>query len=67
LIAEFYNSADDYPPVCKEENREPEKSYKGSFTIRFKDPLLHKRAAVYAFQDTTSLNSIVEESVKMFI
>ena len=67
LIAEFHNSVDDYPPVCKEENREPEKSYKGSFNIRFKDPLLHKHAAIYAFRHNTSLNNVVEESVKMFI
>ena len=41
----------------------PEKSYKGSFNVRF-SPELHKNAALYALTHNISLNTFVEESIK---
>lgn len=67
LIADLHGAVDDYLSFCISENKEPEKSFKGSFNVRFRDPLLHKRAAVYAFRHHTSLNHVIEESVKQFL
>ena len=53
--------------LCTENGIAPEKAYKGSFNVRFKDPELHKRAAVYAYNHNISLNSIVEESVSEYL
>ena len=36
----------------------PEKAYKGSFNVRFKNPDLHKRAAVYAYTSSDRLSQI---------
>ena len=47
--------------------RIPEKAFKGSFNVRFKDPELHKKAAVYAYHHNVSLNSVVEESVAEYL
>ena len=67
LIEDFHGAVDDYLAVCAEEGISPEKAYKGSFNVRFKDPELHKRAAVYAYNHRTSLNSVVEESVAEYL
>ena len=39
----------------------------GSFKIRFKNPDLHRQAAVYAYNHNVSLNSVVEESVAEYL
>ena len=67
LIEDFHDSIDDYLELCTENGIAPEKAYKGSFNVRFKDPELHKRAAVYAYNHNISLNSIVEESVSEYL
>ena len=33
LINDFHNAVDDYLAMCKENNTEPEKAYKGSFKL----------------------------------
>ena len=63
LVNDFHKAVDDYIALCKDENIAPEKPYKGSFNVRFKDPDLHRRAAVYAMAHNVSLNSFVEQSV----
>lgn len=67
LISDFHSAIDDYLVLCESEGKEPERAYKGSFNIRFKDPDLHRRAALYAFNHNTSLNNVVEESVKRYL
>ncbi len=67
LIQDFHDAIDDYLSHCSEKGITPEKAYKGSFNIRFRNPELHKRAAVYAFSHNTSLNRIVEESVTEYL
>ena len=62
LIADFHGAVDDYLAICDREGKIPEKAFKGSFNVRFKDPELHKKAAVYV-----SLNSVVEESVAEYL
>ena len=63
LIQDFHNAVDDYLSLCKEENKEPEKAYKGSFNIRI-SPELHKKIAIYAIEHEMSLNKLVENSIQ---
>ena len=67
LIADFRSAVDDYLELCAAEGTEPEKAFKGSFNVRFKNPELHKQAAVYAYNHHISLNSVVEESVAEYL
>ena len=67
LIRDFHDAVDEYLAVCQEEDREPEKAFKGSFNIRFKNPELHKKAYIYALNHNTSLNSVIEESVTEYL
>ena len=67
LIEDFHEAVDDYLALCEAEGKTPEKAFKGSFNVRFKNPDLHKRAAVYAFNHNVSLNSVVEESVAEYL
>ncbi len=67
LIDDFHGAVDDYLELCAAEGKLPEKAFKGSFNVRFKDPDLHKRAAVYAYNHKVSLNSVVEESVAEYL
>ncbi len=64
LIEDFHGAVDDYLAECEESGKSPEKAYKGSFNIRI-SPELHKDAAVYALSHNISLNSFVEESIKV--
>ncbi len=63
LLKDFHVAVDDYLELCKEEGKEPEKAYKGSFNVRF-SPELHKRLAIYAMEHDVTLNSVVEKSVE---
>ena len=67
LIADFHGAVDDYLAICDRAGKIPEKAFKGSFNVRFKDPELHKKAAVYAYHHNVSLNSVVEESVAEYL
>ena len=42
LISDFHGAIDDYLALCEEEGKTPEKAFKGSFNVRFKNPELHK-------------------------
>ena len=67
LIEDFHGAVDDYLTFCNAEGKTPEKAFKGSFNIRFKNTDLHKRAAIYAYNHNVSLNSVVEESVAEYL
>lgn len=67
LVEDFHHSIDEYLQICKEEGRQPEQAFKGSFNVRFRDPELHRRAALYAYQHQMTLNRVVEESVSAFL
>lgn len=62
LIADFHGAVDDYLEFCKNEGKEPETAYKGSFNVRIA-PELHKKAAIYALSHDISLNSFVEKAI----
>ena len=67
LINDFHVAVDDYLILCETQGIKPEQAYKGSFNVRFKNPDLHKRLAVYAYNHGASLNSIVESSVMYYL
>ncbi|MCD8019031.1 MAG: type II toxin-antitoxin system HicB family antitoxin [Clostridiales bacterium] len=62
LVDDFHGAVDDYLELCKEEGKEPEKAYKGSFNVRI-SPELHRDAAIFAAAHQMSLNSFVENAV----
>lgn len=66
LINDFHNAVDDYLLLCEKEQKQPEKAYKGSFNVRI-TPELHRQAAIYAKSNQLSLNSIVENAMRMFL
>ena len=67
LLQDFHDAVDDYLALCESEGKTPEQAYRGSFNVRFKNPELHKRAALYAYHHQTSLNSVVEESMTEYL
>lgn len=67
LINDFHEAVDEYLALCEEQGKKPEQAFKGSFNVRFKNPDLHKRAAIYAYNHNVSLNSVVEESVVEYL
>lgn len=66
LIKDFHGAVDDYLKTCSEKGIEAEKAYKGSFNVRM-SPELHRQAAVCARMRQISLNSFVEEAVKLLL
>ncbi len=63
LLEDFHNAVDDYLELCKSQNVEPEKAYKGSFNVRI-SPELHKKAVAYAILHNTTLNAFVEMAMR---
>lgn len=64
LVSDFHSAVDDYLSLCKAEGKTPEPAYKGSLNVRFKNPDIHRRAAIYAITHNQSLNSFIEEAVE---
>ena len=62
LKSDFEEAIEDYLEMCIEGNKEPEKSYKGSFNVRI-DPVLHRQAASFAALSNISLNQFVESAI----
>lgn len=62
LKADFEGAVDEYLEYCKEEDIEPEKTYKGSLNVRF-SPETHRKATLIAFSEHISLNQFIENSV----
>lgn len=66
LINDFHTAVDDYLLMCAETGKTPEKAYKGSFNIRI-SPDLHKQAVICATSQKMSLNSFVENALKLLV
>ena len=62
----FEEAAVDYLNICNQIDKDPHKSYKGSFNIRIK-PELHKRAAFKSIELGISLNQFVEKAISKLI
>lgn len=63
LEADFMNAIDTYLADCKLDRVAPEKPFKGSFNVRI-SPKLHRKAALLAMEEKSSLNSFVAESIR---
>ena len=59
----FCYMVDEHIKDCEADNIPVEKSYRGSFNIRL-TPDLHRRAAIYAKRNGTTLNAFVKESIE---
>ena len=66
LIEDFHAAVDEYLEFCRENQKEPQQQYKGSFNVRIA-PELHRRASLDAMAKNMSLNSYVEEAIAMHI
>lgn len=62
LKADFEGAVDEYLEYCKEEDIEPEKTYKGSLNVRI-SPETHRKATLIALSEHISLNQFIENSV----
>ena len=62
----FKEAVDDYLELCKEEGRDPDKPYKGSFNVRTK-PEIHRRLASVAARKKLNLNAVAEEAFIKYI
>ena len=62
LLTDFHGAVDDYLELCAQQEKKPERAYKGSFNVRI-SPELHKQAVVAAMAHNMSLNSFVESSI----
>ena len=62
LKAAFQEAVNDYLDTCKELNKLPEKTYKGSFNVRIPSEL-HRKAARYATLTNMSLNDLVRSAI----
>ena len=63
LKTSFEAAVDDYIELCAEIDKEPLKSFKGSFNVRI-TPELHSKAFKYAALKGTSLNQLVSEAIE---
>lgn len=58
----FKSAVNDYLDLCKTLNRNPYKSFKGSFNVRVK-PEVHTAAFLKATKEGISLNQFVQDAI----
>ena len=63
LVEDFHNAVDEYEEFCKQQGKQPDKPYKGTFNVRIQ-PELHRAAATQAALKGKTLNAFVEESIQ---
>ena len=66
LRAAFEEAVDDYLELCRDENKEPEQPFKGSFNVRTGSDL-HRRAALYAKATGVNLNNVVMAALEKYL
>jgi predicted HicB family RNase H-like nuclease len=62
----FHETVDEYLDDCKNENKAPDKPFKGSFNIR-PGPELHRKAAIYAQQKKMNLNNVIIKALETYL
>ncbi|WP_041619215.1 type II toxin-antitoxin system HicB family antitoxin [Stanieria cyanosphaera] len=62
----FQEAVDDYLELVRNQNIEPEQSFKGSFKIRTGSNL-HRRAVIVAKQKGINLNKLVNEALEEYL
>ena len=63
LRQSFKDTVDDYLGLCREQGREPNRPFKGSFNVRIGQEL-HRRAALAALRNGVSLNRFVKQALE---
>lgn len=63
LIDDFHSAVDEYLEFCQQNDKQPDKPYKGTFNVRIR-PELHRAAAMQAAVKGKTLNSFVEEAIQ---
>lgn len=63
LKKSFKYMVEEYLEFCKENGKQPDKPYKGSFNVRVGSEL-HKKAVMMARTSNMSLNQFVENAIK---
>ena len=66
LHSAFEEAVDDYLSLCKREGRKPEQPFSGSFNVRTGSDL-HRRAALLAKAQGTTLNRVVSEALQRYL
>ena len=66
LKEDFMGAIDEYLEMCDEKNIEPQKSYRGVFSVQI-SPELHKTLDFYSITHGQSMDSTVEEAIKYFV
>lgn len=59
----FEDAIDDYLALCKKEQISPELPFKGSLNVRL-GPDLHRRIAIAALQQHTSINNFIAKTLE---
>lgn len=62
LKTDFYQAVDQYLELCKEQKKQPETAFKGTFNVRI-DPELHRNIAIKAKEENISLNAFVKKAL----
>jgi predicted HicB family RNase H-like nuclease len=62
----FEEAVDDYLVLCKKEGRKPEQPFSGTFNVRTGSDL-HRRAALLAKAQGTTLNRVVSEALQRYL
>lgn len=62
----FKEAVDDYLELCKEELKEPEMPFKGSFNVRTGSDL-HRRAMLFAKSKGMNMNSIITDALEKYL
>jgi len=62
----FEEAVDDYLQTCKEQGKDPERPFKGSFNVRIA-PELHQRIAIAASKHGMSLNRYIAETLSQAV
>lgn len=58
----FQEAVEDYMSICADLNKNPHKSFKGSFNIRI-NPELHRLAYQIATLEGVSLNQLIQDAI----
>lgn len=62
----FHEAVDSYLAFCKEQGKDPDQPFKGSFNVRVGEQL-HRDASFAAKKMNISLNEIVAQALKVYI
>ena len=66
LRRDFEDAVDEYIELCSQMGKEPEKSYKGTLSVKIA-PTLHRQLAVFSASNGKKLNTIIEEAIREYI